>query len=507
MAYLSRHVKKFRPTPRTAADENGDELYIDPEDHSDQIENTELLPAPEIEDTEADQAACIDNTIEHLFKLFDHQQPEVPPGDPFGRLYSYISYFREKRVEVNSQRKRILPQEHWRQLWDTWCEHCEVAFTRGEILSTSKAVWRELVDGVNARLHPPGPHRQGARLINAEEVIPKHIQFLWNPWLLYGKIAGIGGDPGVGKTYSLLAMASALSRGRIPGPLELGPRRTPQKTLWCTGEEDHEDTIVPRLIELGADLTQIKIYNGLEYDAVRFSDLGWLKEQIQDITPALLVFDPMVAFIDDTVNINQANTVKKALRPLEQLVKEAHVACVAVHYLTKDGKENALYRLQNSVIFAATFRSVMMVGQDPAFALEDDLREKIRHGVLAHSKVNYSEMGKSLSFHIDKAHGFQWTGVSSVTANQLNKPEKEDTREIDRAIDFLSEYLKKGPRPQKEVEEFGREAENLSKRTLTRGKELMKVNSKPIYTVSERDGKKTIDHWEWSLPKRHQKDR
>lgn len=54
------------------------------------------------------------------------------------------------------------------------------------------------------------------KLIHMEDVVSKEVEWLWYPYIPYGKITIIEGDPGEGKTTLVLKLAAALSRGCSP---------------------------------------------------------------------------------------------------------------------------------------------------------------------------------------------------------------------------------------------------------------------------------------------------
>lgn len=56
------------------------------------------------------------------------------------------------------------------------------------------------------------------KLIHMEDVVSKEVEWLWYPYIPYGKITIIEGDPGEGKTTLVLKLAAALSRG-LPLPV------------------------------------------------------------------------------------------------------------------------------------------------------------------------------------------------------------------------------------------------------------------------------------------------
>ena len=49
------------------------------------------------------------------------------------------------------------------------------------------------------------------KLIHMEDVVSKEVEWLWYPYIPYGKITIIEGDPGEGKTTLVLMLAAALA--------------------------------------------------------------------------------------------------------------------------------------------------------------------------------------------------------------------------------------------------------------------------------------------------------
>ena len=59
------------------------------------------------------------------------------------------------------------------------------------------------------------------RLITMSDVESEQINFLWKPYIAYGKITIVQGDPGDGKTTMMLAIAAAVTRGESIRAVEI----------------------------------------------------------------------------------------------------------------------------------------------------------------------------------------------------------------------------------------------------------------------------------------------
>ena len=59
--------------------------------------------------------------------------------------------------------------------------------------------------------------KEELKLIRMNEVEATEIDWLWNPYIPFGKITVIQGDPGDGKTTVVLVIAAAVTTGRTGG--------------------------------------------------------------------------------------------------------------------------------------------------------------------------------------------------------------------------------------------------------------------------------------------------
>ena len=95
------------------------------------------------------------------------------------------------------------------------------------------------------------------RLINMADVEATDVQWLWYPYIPYGKITIIQGDPGEGKTTLVLNLAAILSRGeRLP---ETDTDIEPVNIIYQTAEDGLSDTVKPRLIAANAKFSMITV--------------------------------------------------------------------------------------------------------------------------------------------------------------------------------------------------------------------------------------------------------
>ena len=85
------------------------------------------------------------------------------------------------------------------------------------------------------------------------------INWLWPGWLARGKVHILAGAPGTGKTSIAMALGATITTGaRWPD----GTPAEPGEVLMWSGEDDPSDTLIPRLMAVGADLERVHIIHG-----------------------------------------------------------------------------------------------------------------------------------------------------------------------------------------------------------------------------------------------------
>ena len=95
------------------------------------------------------------------------------------------------------------------------------------------------------------------KIIRMSEVQSQKIEWLWYPFIPYGKLTIVQGDPGDGKTTLILNIAAKVSKGES---LENGMNvPKPINVIYQTAEDGLADTVKPRLEKAGADCERILV--------------------------------------------------------------------------------------------------------------------------------------------------------------------------------------------------------------------------------------------------------
>ncbi len=314
------------------------------------------------------------------------------------------------------------------------------------------------------------------------EVEPERVEWLWPRRIPKGKITVLDGDPDNGKSVLTTDLAARVTAG-----LAL-PDGTPTEAAGAvivSAEDGASDTIRPRFDAAGGDPNRALLLGDEEPFAIP-DDIPKLERAVKRVGAALVVIDPIMAFLSGNVNSNRDQDVRRALTPLKRMAERTGAAVILVRHLNKTQGGNPLYRGGGSIGIIGAARSGMVVGPHPD---SEELR------VLAGQKNNLSLPPRSLAYGIETAQNgaarIAYRGFSEATAAQLLRvPEDEEEKSaLAEAKEFLLSELSRTPVSAKAIKKSAREAE-ISERTLRRAKQVLGVRSE-----KESDGS-----WTWSLP-------
>ena len=313
----------------------------------------------------------------------------------------------------------------------------------------------------------------------------------------------IAGNAGLGKSLLTLDCAARVSRG-LPWPDAPNGTNKVGSVLLLTAEDDLADTVVPRLLAAGADMSRIHAMQSVrifdpdgdeptERLVSLDRDVAMLEQAIKNIGDVrLVIVDPLGAYCGK-VNANDNAEIRGLLVPLADLAARHDVAVVVVHHLNKSQTGSALHRIMGSVGIAAAARSVWGVMRD-----EDDPQRRLFLPIK--SNIGPDELG--LSYRLDVADDVPrvtWdTDAVAINADDAMSPDSDGERSrIDEAVEFLRELLDNGQMEPDEVKaEAGRAG--IAERTLERAKKRAGVVSE-MKREPVTGGKSHISRWVWRL--------
>lgn len=343
-------------------------------------------------------------------------------------------------------------------------------------------------------------------LLAADQLTLRPVRWFWPGWLPAGKLTLLAGAPGTGKTTLALALAATLTAaGRWPD----GSRcAAAGRALIWSGEDDAADTLVPRLLAAGADLTRVSIVGDVigadgarAFDPAR--DVAALLAAVKRLPepPLLLVVDPIVSAVAGDSHKN-AET-RRGLAPLVDFAQRTGCALLGITHLSKGTQgRDPLERLTGSLAFGALTRVAW------ATAVDRDPEPGAPRRLLARIKSNLGPDGGAFRYDLEPAtvaDGIETSRVlwgpavdgeaRALLARAEAGPPDEDTEadertERDEAADWLRDVLADGPLTAADLKLLA-QRNGIAWRTVRRAKDALGVQSKK---GAMRGG------WTWQLP-------
>ena len=303
------------------------------------------------------------------------------------------------------------------------------------------------------------------------------VDWLWYPYIPFGKITMIQGDPGCGKSTLMMSIISAVSNGSVaPDGRKL---KKPMHVIYQCSEDGLSDTIKPRLTAAGADCANVAFLD---------EEINWVtlngdsvRRAIADFNAKLLVIDPIQAYLGEA-DLASASGMRKVLRQLSSWAAMYDCAVVLIGHLNKKQNSKELYRSLGSIDLVATARSVIHVER-----LQND-----SISVIHHVKSSLSPKGRDLFFTIDASRKVEWLDIDpdKYSGNDVAIDEaQEKMTKQSRAADILRVMLADGPVAVSEIHALFNK-EKISERTIINTKKLMGIKS------IKKDGV-----WYWQIPK------
>lgn len=303
------------------------------------------------------------------------------------------------------------------------------------------------------------------------------VDWLWYPYIPFGKLTLIQGDPGCGKSTLMMNIIAAVSSGSsAPDGRRL---KKPMHVIYQCSEDGLSDTIKPRLIAAGADCTNVAFLDE-ESKWLTLTDDS-IRRAVADFNAKLLIIDPIQAYLGES-DIANASGMRKVLRQLALWASMYDCAIVLIGHLNKKQSSKELYRSLGSIDLVAAARSVLHVERLP----DDD-----NISALHHVKSSLSPKGKDLFFTIDSTRKLEWLDIEVSSDGNIDySPEAQErmTKQA-RAADILRVMLADGPVPVSEIHTMFNK-ENISERTIMNTKKMLGIKSQ------KKDGV-----WYWQLPK------
>jgi hypothetical protein len=286
------------------------------------------------------------------------------------------------------------------------------------------------------------------------------IEWLWSGYIPRGMVTIIGGFPGVGKSTLAYDLAARTSReGHV--------------VVIATAEDHLAAVVRPRLEAAGANLELVRVVLG---DITLPANAAMFTLAVRELGAAMVMLDPLVAFIGDDVNTHRDHQVRRVLAPLSELAEVTGAAVVVIVHTNKGRETEPLMRISGSIGFTGAARTVLLAADDP----KDDNRR-----ILAVVKSNLTEFPPPLAYRIvgvDLAGGIRtsridWQGeAAEVDVRELLAGQDvEERSDRETAMEFLRESgVQTRPQPAADLMRAA-SGMNIGEKTLQRARRSLGI--------------------------------
>ena len=347
----------------------------------------------------------------------------------------------------------------------------------------------------------------------AVDIKPKRIDWFWANRFARGKVGVFGGHPDEGKSLIVADMIARATRGDSwpcnEGKAPIG------NAILLTAEDDLDDTVIPRLIAAGTDLSRVYIIrmvkkaDGGSRTFSLLTDLDMLERKITEIGDVVFVgIDPLSAYLGvGKVDAYRTTDVRGVMTPIATLAQKQNLTIVGVLHFNKNvNVTNAILRFSDSLAFVAAARHAYVVTKDP----DNEGRRlflKAKNNLAADSRglaysfaapvVTTDAIGDMVAPCI--AWATQHVDMTATEALTAAVGGNDELTATDDAIDFLRKALADGPQRVKEVEREAVEASLLAEGKPIGQSKPFRTARKALGIIKGKGGMR--EGWTWELPK------
>lgn len=290
----------------------------------------------------------------------------------------------------------------------------------------------------------------------------RKVEWLWYPYIPYGKITILQGDPGEGKSTFMLNVAALLTRGEsMPDGY---PVVEPQQVIYQTAEDNIADTVKPRLIAANADCDKISYI--IDDDCPLTFEDPRIERVIEKTKARLLILDPLQAYLSQDSDILNAGRMRQQLKRIADIAAKYDCAVVIIGHMNKSRSNKNLYRGLGSIDITAIARSVLMITRD-----HSDISRRYMFPV----KSSLAPEGLPVAFQLKPEQGIEWLGNTDIDLLEQMRF-SIDKNKFALAERILSEVLGKQDVLSKEI--MGKlNLMGVSERTVNKAKNHLGITS------------------------------
>jgi hypothetical protein len=322
------------------------------------------------------------------------------------------------------------------------------------------------------------------QFIRGDSIKPARLKWLWRGRILADKLNVFSGEPDVGKGMTTVDLAARITR-HWDFPDCKNELNGPKDVVFLSSEDDMEDTIVPRLIVAGADMSRIHFVQisentsgTVEEGIVRLDeDLPALEEMVKQHPDTVLIIpDPVIAFLGNA-DPNKDRDVRPIYSKMKNFAKKLNVGWLFVNHWNKNQNATSINRTSGAKTMVSAPRATWMFTKSP----EDPTRFLMMKGkgnLSSNSVKTLAYRIKGQDYDFQDGRGIEkeaigkliWDGETDHTTEEVLQDANEPKlRRNTKAEEFLAQFLQDGAKLASEVYRAG-DKESLSTDKLKRAR-------------------------------------
>ncbi|MGA8036734.1 MAG: AAA family ATPase [Candidatus Acidiferrales bacterium] len=343
-------------------------------------------------------------------------------------------------------------------------------------------------------------------LRTGNQITMKSVRWFWPARVPLGKLTIFAGNPDNGKSLVTTWLAATCTVGGA-FPDDVHNATPPSNVLMLIGEDDIDDTVLPRLYAAGADVSKIIFLEAMRTQTgddreVRLDyDMHTVENQLKQ-NPAIrmVVVDPISNYLGKAKMVDEQEVRSMVLIPLKGLAAKYNVAVVLVMHLNKKPDLNAISRVGGAMAFTGVARASWLCQRDEADdddeAANSNAEDTFSFVPIKNNLARRDQNG--LSFTIaakrieipDDREAFVpyvvWGGAAKVKSadtalgthgrKERSAHGNRNDQSLEKAKRFILEFLADGePKPSALLVETAKQRENIGRFKLQQAKETLPV--------------------------------
>lgn len=296
------------------------------------------------------------------------------------------------------------------------------------------------------------------KLVYYSEIKSKKVDWLWFPYIAYGRITMIQGDPGDGKTTLALMLVAMLSNGKNTYNVDGLKITRPCNVIFQTAEDGVDDTIKPRLEIMNANCGRVAY---LEDEKTLNLEDDSIEQLIVQSKAKLFILDPIQSFLARGKSMQSVSDIRPMMKNLSKIAKRTNCAIVLIGHLNKSEGTKDLYRGLGSIDITAIARSILYVKRS---------EEKPSIRIVNQIKNSIEKEGEPVAYELING-SIRWIGVYKDEPLELEEVDK-----LTQAKEFLINLLEDEMRTFNDISELAKK-NNMKMRTITRAKKELAIIS------------------------------